>query len=400
MKHKFIAKRHWNFVNKGAAMAKSDVVAQSMDDCINLSIGNPDFNTDQRIIDAAFQDATNGYCGYSNFQGDPELRAEIQKFYKEEYDLDIDDEQILVTSSGSHALYTIMSVICDPGDEIIVQAPYFSSYFLQIDLNGAKIVELPTYEEDDFQVRPEKLEELITDRTRAILINTPSNPTGSCLTVESMEKIAAIAEKYDLMVIADDIYTAYSFENKFVPFCSLPGMMERTFTINASSKDYIMCGWRVSNIILPKGLMEMFLTSSQATMFCAPTISQRAYLHGIRMRKEVQPAAVEEFKKRLNYGAERVNALKNMHTQYPPKGTFYLWINIKDTGMTSAECCEYILENAHVLMLPGNAFGDCGEGYMRASLTVSVDVIAEAFDRIGKLEMFNPEMHKTKISDR
>lgn len=388
MKNKFIAERHLNYVNKGAAMAKSDVVAASMSDCINLSIGNPDFDTDQRVIDAAFADAGNGCTGYTNFQGDPELRAEIAKMYKEEYDMDVKDGQILITPSGCGSLYMIMAMICEPGDEIIVQAPYFSSYCLQIELNGGKIVELPTYEEDDFQVKPERLEALITDRTKAILINSPSNPTGNCLSVETMKEIAAIAVKHDLLVIADDIYTAYSYQDKFVPFASLPGMMERTITINSASKDYIMCGWRVGNVILPEDMMEVALRINQGMIFCAPSVSQRALIHAIRMRHEVQPAVVEEFKKRLTYGAERVNAIKNMHTVFPPKGTFYLWINIKDTGMTSNEVSEYILEHAHVLLLPGNNFGDCGEGFLRASLTVPVEQIKEAFDRIEKLDIF------------
>ncbi|MDD5822882.1 MAG: aminotransferase class I/II-fold pyridoxal phosphate-dependent enzyme [Firmicutes bacterium] len=391
MKNKFITDSHLSYVNKSEAMGKCDVLAASMDDCINLSIGNPDFDTDQRVIDAAFADAGNGHTGYTNYQGDPEFRAEIAKMYKEDYGMDIKDEQILITSSGCSSLFLIMNMICNPGDEIIVQAPYFSAYSLQIELNGAKLVELPTYEEDDFQIRPELLESLITEKTKAILLNTPSNPTGSCLTVETMEKIAAIAEKHDLLVIADDIYTVYSYQHKFVPFASLPGMMKRTLTINSFSKDYIMCGWRVSNIIMPEEFMEVALRINQAMVFCAPSVSQRAAMHGIRMRKEIQPPVSAEFRKRLEYGAERVNALKNMHTQYPPKGTFYLWINIKDTGMTSQEAQEYILENAHVLMLPGPGFGECGEGYLRASLTVGVDKIKEAFDRIEKLDMFKPE---------
>ncbi len=398
MKHNFVAKRHWK--SKVSAMGASDVIAASMSDCINLSIGNPDFATDQRIIDAAFEDASNGHTGYTNFQGDRELRDEVRKMYKEDYNLDIDDSQILVTSSGSHALHVILATTMDQGDEIIVQAPFFSAYAGAIKANGAIMVELPTYEEEDFQINPARLESLITERTKAILINTPNNPTGSCLSNETMEKIAAIVEKHDLMVIADDIYTAFSYQRPFRPFASISGMMERTFTINSFSKDYIMCGWRVSTIVLPKGMLEPFLLTSQYTMFCAPSISQRAALHGIRMRKEIQPPVTEEFKKRVYCGAERVNQLKNMHTLYPPKGTFYLWINIKDTGLTSVEVCDKILEEAHVLFLPGNAFGDCGEGYLRASCTVSCDKIEEAFDRIAKMDLFNPDEYKSEISTR
>lgn len=388
MKHRFIAKNNWK--DRSSAMGSSDVVAQSMDDCINLSIGNPDFATDQRVIDKAFEDASNGYTGYANFQGDPELRAEIVKFYKEEYDMDVADEEVLVTASGSNAMYTIMTAILDKDDEVIVQAPFFSAYLPAIEFNGGKLVELPTFEEEDFQVNPERLESLITDRTKALIINTPNNPTGNCLSKETMEEIAEIAVKHDLVVISDDIYTAFSFQRSFLPFASLPGMRERTFIINSWSKDYIMCGWRVGSIIGPRDVMPVLNQISQAIVFCVPSVSQRAALHAMRMRKEIQPAVIDEFKARVFYGAERVNGLKNMHVLTPPKGSFYLWINIKDTGMTSQEVSDLILKEAHVLLLPGPAFGACGEGYLRASCTVSVDKLKEAFDRIEKMDLFNP----------
>lgn len=389
MKHRFVAKHLWK--DKSTAMGSSDVVAKSFDDCINLSLGDPDFKTDQRIIDAAFKDASNGYTGYPNFQGDPEFRAEIIKFYKEEYDLDIQDNQVLVTASGCAAMFQTMAVLLDKDDEVILQGPYFSPYPQQVALNGGIPIELPTYEEEDFQVIPERLEKLITERTKAVVINSPSNPTGNCLTVETMQKIADIAEKYDLVVVADEIYTSFSYQTDFVPFSSLPGMMERTITINSFSKNFIMCGWRIGNIIMPPELMKPMLEVSQNVVFTAPSISQRAALAALRNRKEVCPPVVEEFKKRMYYAAERINGLKNMHVIYPPKGSFYLWINIKDTGLTSAEVSDLILKEAHVLMLPGNAFGNCGEGFLRVACTVGVDKLGEAFDRIAKIDLFNPD---------
>ncbi len=388
MKNKYIAKHLWK--DKSTAMSGSDVVAASFNDCINLSLGDPDFTTDQRIIDAAFKDASNGYTKYPNFQGDPELRQEIINFYKEEYGVELDDKEVLVTASGSVAMYIAMATLLDKDDEVILQGPFFSPYPQQVALNGGIPVELPTYEEEDFQVIPERLESLITERTKAIVVNSPSNPTGNCMTEETMKKIAEIAIKYDLIVVSDEIYTSFSYQHPFQPLITIPGMRERTITINSFSKNFIMCGWRVGNMIAPPEITKAMLGVSENIVFTAPSISQRAALHGLRMRHEIQPPIVEEFKKRMFYAAERINGLKNMHVLYPPKGSFYLWINIKDTGLTSAAVSDLILKEAHVLMLPGDAFGNCGEGFLRIACTVGVDKLGEAFDRIAKIDMFNP----------
>lgn len=386
MKDRFVAKRLWK--DKSTAMGASDVVAASMDDCINLSLGDPDMTTDERIMNPAFEDARNGFTGYANFRGDPELRAEICKFYKEEYNMKIRDEEVIVTASGSLAMYLIMATILDPGDEVILQGPYFSPYPQQVELNGGVAVELPTYEEEDFQVVPERLESLINDRTKAIVLNTPNNPTGNCLTPETMAEIAKIAKKYDLLIIADDIYTMFSYQHPFVPFASLPDMFERTLTINSFSKNFMMCGWRLGNIVGSETLIDQLLQVSQNVVFTTPTISQRAGIYALRGRKEICPPIVEEIKERMYYVAERVNSLKNMHVLYPPKGSFYIWINIKDTGLSSVECADLILKEAHVLMLPGIAFGNCGEGFLRVACTVPVETFEEAFNRIEKMEMF------------
>ena len=250
-------------------------------------------------------------------------------------------------------------------------------------------IELATLEEEDFQINIERLESLITERTKALIINTPSNPTGNCLTVETMEEIAKIAEKYDLLVIADDIYTSFSYQHPFVPFASLPGMQERTIIINSFSKDFTMTGWRVGNIIAPSEIIRVIQQINENVVFTAPSISQRAAIHGLRNREIVQPEMVEEYRKRVFYAAERINNIPNMHVLYPPKGTFYLFVNIKDTGLDSVTVSDIILREAHVLTIPGISFGNCGEGYIRLACTVNVNTLKEAFDRIGKVSIFN-----------
>ena len=383
MKHKFIAKRYWK--DQSTAMGQSDVMAKSFNDVIDLSLGDPDLTTDIRIINAAFEDTKAGHTKYTDFRGDPELRQEICKFYKEEYNMDVADEEVFVAASGCLAMYLVLEAIVDDGDEVILQAPFFTPYPQQVELARGIPVELPTYEEEDFQINVERLESLITERTKALVINSPSNPTGNCLTVETMEKIAEIAEKYDLIVISDDIYTAFSYQNPFVPFASLPGMQERTIIINSFSKNFTMTGWRVGNIIAPDYIIKIVQQINENVVFTAPSMSQRAAIFALQHRDEVQPPMIEEYRKRMFYAAERINEIPKMSVIYPPKGSFYLFINIKEMGMSSVEAADFILQKAHVLMLPGDAFGKCGEGYVRIACTVNIDTLKEAFDRIEKI---------------
>jgi aspartate/methionine/tyrosine aminotransferase len=383
MKSRFIAKRYWK--DQSTAMGQSDELAKSYDDCINLSLGDPDLITDELIIDNAFKDAKAGHTKYTDFRGDPELRNEICKYYKEEYNMDVRDEEVFVTASACLGMYLALEAITDDGDEIILQAPYFTPYPQQVKLAGGIPVELPTFEEEDFQINVKKFENLITERTKAIVINSPSNPTGNCLTMDTMEQIAFIALKHDLIVIADDIYTAFSYEHPFMPIASLQGMMDRTITINSFSKNFTMTGWRVGNIIAPDYIIKVIQQINENVVFTAPSISQRAAIHALRNREKFQRQMIEEYRKRVFYAAERVNKIKGMHVINPPKGSFYLFINIKETGLTSEEVSDFILKKAHILTLPGNAFGSCGEGYIRIACTVNVDILKEAFDRIEKL---------------
>ncbi len=386
MKHRFVAKRYWK--DQSTAMGKSDEMAKSFDDCINLSLGDPDLITDRLIIDKSYEDARIGHTKYTDFRGDPELREEICKYYKEEYDMDVADEEVFVTASACLGMYLALEAIVDDGDEVILQAPFFTPYPQQVELARGIPVELPTYEEEDFQINIERLESLITERTKALVINSPSNPTGNCLTVETMEKIAEIAVKYDLVVISDDIYTAFSYQNPFVPFATLPGMRERTIILNSFSKNFTMTGWRVGNIIAPDYIIKVIQQINENVVFTAPSVSQRAALHALRHRAEIQPPMIEEYRKRMFYAAERINQIPKLSVLYPPKGSFYLFINIKETGLNSDQAAELILREAHVLMLPGNAFGACGEGYVRIACTVNVDTLKEAFDRIEKIALF------------
>ena len=386
MKNKYISKRYWK--DKTTPMGRVVGLAKQYNDVIDLSIGDPDLITDDIIIDNSMRDAKLGYTKYTEPRGDPELREEIAKFYNEEYGLIIKDEEIFVTASGCLAMYLVLEAILDDGDEVIVQTPYFTPYPQQVELARGIPVPLNTYENEDFQIDTDRLEKLITERTKAIIVNSPNNPTGSTLTPKTIEGIRDIAVKYDLIVISDDIYTSFCYEEPFIPIICTDGMKERTIIINSFSKNFTMTGWRIGNIIAPDYIIKVIQQINENVVFTAPSISQRGAIYALRNRKEVQKPIIEEYKKRVFYSADRINGIPNMSV-LSPKGTFYLFVNIKRTGLSSAEASDALLKEAHVLTIPGIAFGECGEGYIRLACTVGIEKLKEAFDRIEKMEIFH-----------
>ena len=367
---------------------KCAVKGREYKDLINFTIGDPDFHTDQRIIEAAFADAKKGHTHYTSYSGDAELIAEIGKFYQEEYGYTVGKDETLIVAGGSQGLYLALAAILDQGDEVIYHEPCYMPYPIDIEMAGGKPVVLPTYEEENFQIDPRRLEALITDRTKALIINTPGNPTGVCFTRETFEEIARIAKKYDLIILADDIYTLYSYAEPFLPITTLEGMRERTVTISSFSKDFAMPGWRVGYTLAPDYITSTMRYIMLCNTFCASSVSQRAALHALRMRKEIQPALVEEFKKRTFYAYERITKMPNMSI-LPPQGAIYQFINISQTGLKSVEVHQKILDEAHVLVLPGLAFGACGDNHIRIALTMKVEIMKEAFDRIAKMRLFS-----------
>lgn len=385
MKNTYISKRYWNSI--ATAMGKSSEAVEKYPDLINFSLGDPDVTTDERIIKGAFEDALNGHTHYTDGYGVRELREAICDYFDEEYNYKLKTEECIVTTSGCHAMWLTLEAILDDGDEVIIPTPYFTPYPQQVELTRGKPVFLETYEDEEFQLNIERLEEAITNRTKAIIINTPNNPTGACLSRKNLEEVAEIAKKHDLLIVADDIYTIFNYDEPFVPMTTLEGMRERTITIGSFSKDYAMTGWRIGYILAPPYIVDTIKNINENNVFTAPSISQQAAIHAIKLRKEVQPPMVKEFKCRTFAAYERLKQLNNISVLMP-KGTFYLFPNIKATGLTSQEVTDKILEEAHVLVLPGTAFGKSGEGYLRIAVTVGEEKINEAFDRIAKMEIF------------
>jgi aspartate/methionine/tyrosine aminotransferase len=385
MNNKYIAKRYQN-MEEGQLAASADQAA-GMDDLINFTIGDPDIITDERIIQAAFKDAMAGYTRYTESVGMRELREEIAKYFQEEYSHQVGVDEIMVTTSACQGMWLVLESLLDQGDEVIIPSPYFPPYSDQVKLAGGVPVFLTLKEEENYQLDVDKLEELITKRTKAVIINTPNNPIGSCLTRETLERIGEVARKHDILIIADDIYTIYSYEAPFVPTMTLPGLSERTITLGSFSKDYAMTGWRIGYIIAKPEFIRVIKAVNENNVYSAPSISQRAAIHALRLRKDIQPGLIEEFRERTYYAYERLNRLKGVHVM-EPKGTFYLFPNIKGTGLSSGQLAQKLLQEAHVAVVPGSAFGPGGEGYLRLAVTLGVERMKEAFDRMEEMDIF------------
>ncbi|HYF83855.1 MAG TPA: pyridoxal phosphate-dependent aminotransferase [Clostridia bacterium] len=385
MKHKFLSKRYWN--NFSTPMAEVVELAYRYDDIINLSLGDPDLTTDSRIITEAFKDASKGHTRYTDSLGDPELREEISNYYKNSYGYQVGMSEVMAVVGACHGMYLALEAILDDGDEVIVPEPYFTPYAHQIQLAGGRMVTLETFEEEGFQINNERLEALITNRTKAIIINSPNNPTGAYYSRKTLEALAEIAIANDLLIISDDVYGAFSFIEQFYPITTIAGMKERTITVGSFSKDYAMTGWRIGYILAPDYLISCIRDINEGVCFSAPSISQRAAIHALRQREKIQPALVAEYKKRVFYACEHIDKIAGISV-LSPQGSFYLFVNIKRTGLTSAEVSRRILEEAHVLVVPGNAFGKSGEGYIRIACTVNVDILRDAFNRIGSMGIF------------
>lgn len=373
-------------VPQSSAMAEVTEMAARYGDVINLSIGDPDIPTPRGIIQQVYEDALAGHTKYTDPRGYPELRQAIRDFYQEEYGDQVEDQEVFVTASGVVGMYLAMQVLLDPGDEVIIPDPYFTCYADQVQAAGGVPVFLPTREEEGFAIDLERLESLVTPRTKAVLINTPNNPTGACLSRKQLEQLAEFCMGHDLYVVADDIYTNFTYGEPFFPIRALPGMGERTITVNSFSKNFIMTGFRVGNIIAPAEVVRALKQMNEYVVYSAPALSQRGALWALRERAKLEPPILQQFRERMEYAAKRINQVGWM-TVPVPQGSIYLFPSIRRTGMTSAQVTRRILEEAHVLVLPGDTFGACGEGYLRIACTVENSVMGEAMDRIAGMRM-------------
>lgn len=384
-KYKYVSSRYQDITPSAFGGAREG--GKEWEDLVSFAIGDPDIRTHELIIQGAMEDSMAGMTNYTDPRGMLDLREEIGKFYEEEYAVSVDPGEIIVTTSACEAFVLVMEAVLDDGDEVIIPSPFFGVYEDQVKLCRGVPVYVPTTWEENFELSPEKLEAAITDKTKLMVLNTPNNPTGACLSREKMKALYDIAKKHDLLILADDIYTIYSFGEEFVPMLTMEEGRNRVITVNSFSKDFVMTGWRIGNVIARKEIIDVMNQINQAVIFSAPTVSQRAAYHALKHRKEIQPALTKEFRDRMYYAYERLKKLKNVKIR-EPRGTFYLFPNVEDTGLTSGEVAQRLLEEAHVVVLDGKNFGPGGEGHIRLAVTLSIDKMKDAFDRLEKMDIF------------
>lgn len=385
MKSPYLAKRHWEF--EEAALSKTNEMVKRYDDVIDLSIGDPDYPADNRILEAIYQAGKEGYTRYTEFLGDEDLRRATIKMYEEDYGFSFDMDEILITAGGTHAMYLTMEALLDEGDEVIAIAPYYIYYQPQIELPRGRLVVYNTRSEDNFDVDLEEFEKHITSRTKAVIINSSNNPSGKVYSQENIQGILEMAEKYDFLVIADDIYGALNYTDNKKAICSYEKSPNRIITLYSYSKDYSMTGLRLGHVIAQKDIIAAMRRVNEAVAFTINAQAQRGGICAIENRKDIQKGLYDEYYKRVMYIYERIQKMNNI-TCTKPEGTFYVFANIKDTGVSSMDIWEKILDEAHVLVLPGSGFGDAGEGFIRLACTVGIDTLKEAFDRMEKMDIF------------
>ncbi len=378
---KYVAER---FQHCGGGLSLDTEALRRYSDVIDLSIGDTDFTTDRRVIDAAYADACAGHTHYGDPKGDPELIEAIRRAWKEDFHQEISADEVLVTTSSCMGMSQALMGILNPGDEVIVFGPYFAIYANQIAMAGGRAVEVTTCEVDGYCPREEAVRNAIGARTRAMIINTPTNPTGAAYDRATLEMLARLAQEYDLLVLADEIYTRYLFDGEFIPMRTLPGMADRTVTLNSFSKNFLMTGWRVGYIIAHPELISVFQYVNDGLTYVAPSVSQRAAIKALELRNEIADEYITQYRSRVYYAADCIEKIPYL-TLFRPRGTFYLFPGIAKTGMGDREFCAFLLEKAHLLVSPGCVFGQAGQGHFRIACTVSQEKLAEAMQRLADL---------------
>lgn len=356
-------------------------IAATMDNVITLGIGEPSFATPAHIIDKSVESMRRGETGYTSNSGTIELRRAISTYIERLYGLHYNpDDQILVTVGVSEAMWLALKAILDPGDEVLVVEPCFVANAAAVEMAGGVPVSVDTSVGDEFQVTGVALESKITPRTKAILISYPNNPTGAILTHEHLCEVARVAEKYDLLVISDEIYERLVYGVEHINFATLPGMYERTIVLSGMSKSFAMTGWRIGYITAPRELMAAMRKLHQYLIMSAPTMGQVAAIEALLYGEEDVQYMTEQYDRRRRLIVDGFNQLGL--TCFEPRGAFYAFPSIAASGMDDSEFCETLLQEQQVAVIPGSAFGRSGTGFVRASYTTTEENIEKALERM------------------
>ena len=356
-------------------------IAATMDDVVTLGIGEPDFVTPPHIVDAGIQSIYDGQTGYTSNAGIYELRAAIANHVVDRYQVRYSpDCEVLITVGVSEGLYLALKVLLDPGDEVLVVEPCFVANAAAVEMAGGKSVLVPTSVDNEFQVTGADLEVRVTNRTKAILLSYPNNPTGAVLTREHLLEVADVAEKYDLVVISDEIYERLVFGIEHINFATLPGMYERTIVLSGMSKSYAMTGWRIGYVTAPQVFTEAMYKIHQYLIMSAPTMGQFAALEAIQLGEQDVESMWHQYDRRRRMIVDGFNRLGL--SCFEPRGAFYAFPNIEISGLDEESFCEDLLREERVALIPGSAFGPSGRGFVRASYATSEENIREALRRI------------------
>ena len=366
---------------KPSGIRKFFDIVNEMEDAISLGVGEPDFDTPWHIRDEGIYSLEKGRTFYTSNAGLKELRSEIARYMKRTQNVSYDaDHEVLITVGGSEAIDIALRAMVNPGDEVLIPQPSYVSYEPCAILAGATPVIIELKEENEFRLTAKELRDAITDKTKILILPFPNNPTGAIMERKDLEEIAEVIRENDIFVISDEIYAELTYKEKHVSIVSLPGMQERTVLINGFSKAYAMTGWRLGYACAPAVIMEQMTKIHQFAIMCAPTTSQYAAVEALRNGDEDVAMMRESYNQRRRY---LMHAFKEMGLQcFEPYGAFYVFPSIKEFGMTSDEFAERLLHEEKVAVVPGTAFGDCGEGFLRISYAYSLENLKIAMNKI------------------
>lgn len=351
---------------------------------ISLGIGEPDFNTPEQISNQALQDALQGATHYTQSQGDPELLKAIQKYLHERLGEVFSTGQIVVTTGGVGGLTSFFRTVLNPGEEVLIPEPYFPPYRHHIEWVGGKAVPVQTRFENGFVPTPEALEAVITPQSKALLLNSPNNPTGAVIPGEILDNLARVVLERDLLVLSDEVYERLLFDGRtHESIRTRPGMKERTVVVHSFSKSFAMTGWRIGYAFGPEWLITPMIKVVGSTTSCAPSVSQRAGLAALQLDAEVIDGMVEEFRVRRDQTYEALKELPDVRV-HKPGGTFYIFPDISQITQDSRQFALDLLKEEQVVVIPGEAFGPAGKGCLRIAFTVNQEILKEALERIQR----------------
>ena len=368
---------------KPSGIRKFFDITEQMENVISLGVGEPDFQTPWHIRHAGIESLEKGKTRYTANRGMEPLRKEIAAYTKRRFSLTYDPSEILVTVGGSEAIDLAVRALIEPGDEVLIPQPSFVCYEPITQLAGGTPVFIELKSDNRFVLTPQQLEEKITDKTKVLILPYPCNPTGGIMKKSDLEKIAPIIEKYDLMVISDEIYAELTYSGqRHISIAEIDGMWERTIIVSGFSKAYSMTGWRLGYALAPAPITALMTKIHQFAIMSAPTTSQYAAIDALKNGDDDIKKMVDEYDTRRRLVVDGFNKIGL--TCFEPLGAFYVFPCIKSTGLQSEEFCEKLLYSKKVAMVPGNAFGDCGEGFVRVSYCYSVEHLKQALKRTAE----------------